>query len=289
MARQFGEVAEKLRRSTVRILTQSRSAQGSGSGVIWPADGTVITNAHVVNQGPAEIELWDGSLLKADVAECDSRRDLATLKINSRNATNPWPSLAWRDSTSLHSGEPVIAIGNPLGFVGALTTGTVRACGPVRGWDERNWVQASIRLAPGNSGGPLADSDGRLVGINTMVISSRGGSLGLAVPSDAVVDFLRHGPRPSLGVVIRQVESPPGRTALLVLDVTSNSPADNASLKTGDLLISANGRQLGSAGDLGTAIDKATGSVLKLGFLRGDRRAEREVAIALPASRREVY
>jgi len=281
MPGRLGEVAEQLRRSTVRILTEARNAQGSGSGVIWTADGTVVTNAHVVS-GSAQVELWDGTALTAELAERDPRRDLATLRVQARNL----PALVWRDSTSLRPGEPVIAIGNPLGFVGALTTGTIRACGPVRGWDDRRWVQAAIRLAPGNSGGPLADSEGRIVGINTMVVSGRGGVLGLAVPSDTVADFLRRGARPSLGVVIRQVASPPGRTALLVLDVTSNSPAEYASLKTGDLLVSANGRKLGSANDLGNAIDDASGDVLRLGFLRGDRLAEREVAIALPASRR---
>jgi serine protease Do len=284
MSRQFGEVGEQLRRSTVRILTNARSLQGSGSGVLWTADGTVMTNAHVVGGGSADVEFWDGSTVTAEVAERDPRRDLAQLKLPGAHAS--WPVLAWRDSASLRPGEPVIAVGNPLGFVGALTTGTVRACGPVRGWDDRNWVQASIRLAPGNSGGPLADADGRIVGINTMVVSGRGGALGLAVPSDMVVDFLRRGARPSLGIIVRQVESPPGRTALLVLDVTSNSPAETASLKTGDLLISANGHQLVSASDLGSAIDSSTGDVLKLRFLRGDRRAQREVAIALPASRR---
>ena len=283
MPRRLGEVAEQVRRSTVRILSQSRGAQGSGSGVIWSSDGTVVTNAHVISD-KADVEFWDGTSLPAEVAERDPRRDLASLKLNSGNL----PALAWRESATLRPGEPVMAIGNPLGFIGALTTGVVRGCGPVRGWDERDWVQASIRLAPGNSGGPLADSEGRVVGINTLVVSSRGGPLALAVPSDTVADFLRRGARPALGVVVRPVANPPFRTALLVLDVASNSPADYASLKTGDLLISANGHEFGSANDLGTALDKSAGSVLKLRFLRGNRRAEREVSVALPGKSREA-
>jgi len=283
MPRQFGEAAERLRRSTVRILTQGARSEGSGSGVIWSGDGTVVTNAHVV-QEKAKVELWDGTPLRADVVERDPRRDLARLKVDVVNL----PASSLRESASVQAGEEVMAIGNPLGFIGALTTGVVRGCGPVRGWDERDWIQASIRLAPGNSGGPLADSEGRVVGINTLVVSGRGGPLGLAVPSDTVADFLKRGARPALGVVVRPVANPPFRTALLVLDVASNSLADYASLKTGDLLISANGREFGSANDLGTALDISAGNVLKLRFLRGDRHVEREVSVALPGRRREM-
>ena len=127
-----------------------------------------------------------------------------------------------------------------------------------------------------------------MLGINTLVVSGRRGPLGLAVPSDAVADFLRRGPRPALGIVVRPVANPPFQTALLVLDVASNSLADNASLKTGDLLVSANGREFGSANDLGLALDESAGNVLKLRFLRGDRHAEREVSVALPGPRREA-
>ena len=282
-ARNLGEVAEQVRRSTVRILTSGRREQGSGSGVIWGRDGTVITNAHVARD-EAQVELWDGSRVSGAVTERDPGKDLARLRIPVAGLS----SLPWRDSTSLRTGETVLAIGNPLGFIGALTTGVVRGCGPVRGWDARHWVQAEIRLAPGNSGGPLADSDGRLIGINTLVVSSPAGALGLAIPGEAVADFLQHGPRPQLGVVVRPVANPPGKTSLLVLDVAANSPADCASIKTGDMLIAANGREFSSLNDLGAALDGSAGKVLRLHFLRGDRRTQREVAIALPAPRREA-
>jgi len=277
--RGFGEIGEKLRRSTVRILSGPfpgrGGEQGSGSGVIWSADGTVITNAHVVRDR-AQVELWDGSTVAATVAERDERRDLAKLKANVTNL----PVAPWRDSTSLRPGELVVAVGNPLGFVGALSTGVVHALGPVRGLGARTWVQAALRLAPGNSGGPLADAEGRVVGINTMVV---GGGLALAVPSNAVADFLRDGARPSLGVVVQPVAEG-NRGALLVLRVVPRSPAERASVLTGDLLIAANGRGFESVEDLGDAIDRSAGGVLKLRFLRGDRRSHREVAIALPQS-----
>jgi len=273
----FGEVAEKLRRSTVRILSGSHREQGSGSGVIWSADGTVITNAHVVGDR-AQVELWDGLTVPAAVAERDERRDLAKLKTNVANL----PAAQWRDSATLRPGELVVAVGNPLGFVGALSTGVVHASGPVRGLGARAWVQAAIRLAPGNSGGPLADAEGRVVGINTMVV---GGGLALAVPSNAVADFLRDGARPALGVIVQPLADG-NRGALLVLRVVPRSPADRASVLRGDLLIAANGRRFASVQDLGDAIDRSAGGVLKLRFLRGNRQLQREVAIALPESSR---
>lgn len=272
----FGEMAEKLRRSTVRVLSGTHGAEGSGSGVIWTAEGTVITNAHVALGDAARVELWDGRAIEARVAARDARADLAMLKLSVPDLS----AVAWRDSTSLRPGELVVAVGNPLGFVGALTTGVVHASGSVRGLGRRRWVQAAIRLAPGNSGGPLADAEGRVVGINTLVVA---GGVALAIPSDNVVEFLKRGNRPALGVVVRPVN-----VGLLVLEVIRNSPAENASLLIGDLLVSVNGRRIDSLDDLGDAIDKAAGALLKIGFFRGDRRREREVSVRLAASRAEA-
>ena len=277
----FGEVAEKLRRSTVQVLSGSRRAQGSGSGVIWTSDGTVITNAHVAMGDAARVELWDGRSVQASIAARDSRADLAVLKLGVPGL----PAVQWRGSTSLRPGELVVAVGNPLGFVGALTTGVVHAAGAVRGLGRRSWIQAAIRLAPGNSGGPLADAEGRVVGINTMIVP---GGVALAIPSDHVVDFLKRGSRPALGVVVRPVSERSRGVGLLVLEVVPDSPAENASLLIGDLLVSANGRRLESPDDLGDAIDGSTEGLLKIGFFRGDRHREREVSVRLGVSRAEA-
>ena len=277
----FGEVAEKLRRSTVQVVSESRETRGVGSGVIWAADGMVITNAHVASGAEARIQLWDGRTFHARVAARDARADLAMLRIQATGM----PAVAWRDSASLRPGELMVAVGNPLGFVGALTTGVVHASGSVRGLGRRRWVQAAIRLAPGNSGGPLADAAGRVVGINTMVVQ---GGLALAIPSDTVADFLKRGSRPSLGVVLRPVADRERGLGLLVLEVLANSPAETASLLIGDLLVSVNGRGLQSLDDLSDAIDESAGGVLRIGFLRGDRRREREVSVLLAAFRMEA-
>jgi serine protease Do len=165
-------------------------------------------------------------------------------------------------------------VGNPLGFVGALTTGVVHGAGPIRGLGRRTWVHAAIRLAPGNSGGPLADAAGRVIGVNTMVVA---GGLALAIPSERVVRFLEQGSRPTLGIAIRPVEE-----GLLVLQVNPNSAAERASLMAGDLLLGL------TPDDLSEAIGEAAGSVLRLQFRRGGRRVQREVAIAVPVPRREA-
>jgi len=264
----FGEVAERLRRSTVHI-----HGGGSGSGVIWSAEGLIVTNAHVARDDRAVVETWDGRKLPAELKSLDHRRDLATMQVDAAAL----PAATAGDSDALRPGELVMAVGNPLGFTGALSTGVVHAVGPLGGLGRRSWVQADVRLLPGNSGGPLADARGRVVGINTMIA----GGLALAVPSNTVADFLRRGPSDiSLGVVVQPI--PEG---LLVLRVMPGSAAEQASLLTGDLLVGAGGREFRSPDDLSDALDRNVGRALEVSFLRGERRSVRQVTVRLPARR----
>lgn len=276
----YGEVAETLRRSTVQVKVRGRRQEaGSGSGVIWSPDGLIVTNAHVI-QGPrVSVELWDGSSLPATVTSRDPRRDLATLRVEAAGL----PAAIAGDSGALRPGELVMAIGNPLGFIGALTTGVVHALGPLPQAGRQSWVQAAVRLAPGNSGGPLADAAGRVIGINTMIVNTRQGGLALAVPSNTVRRFLREGPSTRLGVTLRPVEVPQG-PALLVLEVEPGSAAERASLLIGDVLLGANGRRFRSYEDLADVLD--AGGLLRLEFLRGDRRSAREVTVQLAGGQR---
>jgi len=265
----FGEVAEKLRRSTVQVISgNDRAPRGSGSGIIWDANGTVITNAHVAGEERVRVELWDGRSLSAEVVARDAYADLVRLRVGAPQLV----SAPWRGSSSLRAGELAVAIGNPLGFVGALTTGVVHGSGPMRGLGRRRWVHAAIRLAPGNSGGPLADAAGRVIGVNTMVVA---GGLALAIPSELVVRFLERGSRPTLGIAIQPV-----REGLLVVQVNPNSVAERASLMVGDVLMGV------TMDDLSEAIDAAAGSVLKLQFRRGGRSINRQVSVAVPGPRR---
>ncbi|MGE5645524.1 MAG: S1C family serine protease [Acidobacteriota bacterium] len=276
----FGEIAEKLRRSTVHL----RIGAGTGSGVIWNADGLIVTNAHVARADRAVVELWDGRHFTAALEERDTRRDLASLRIeNAGGLAAATPG----DSSALRPGELVIAVGNPLGFTGALSTGVVHALGPLRGVSARTWVQADVRLLPGNSGGPLADARGRVIGINTMIA----GRLALAVPSNTVAEFLRRGASGvQLGVVIQPVpvDFEGGRLGLLVLKIVPGSAAAAASLLPGDLLLGLAGRAFRAPDDLAEALEASGGGVLALDFLRGDRSTVRHVTVRLEPARAAV-
>jgi serine protease Do len=272
----FGEVAEKLRRSTVLIEAGGR---GTGSGTIWQRDGLIVTNAHVVRGSRSRVQLWDGREFEAEAAARDPRLDLAALRISA----NELPEAEAADSAQLRPGELAIAIGNPLGFVGALTTGVIHAVGPLRGFGSRPWVQASVPLAPGNSGGPLADAHGRVIGINTMVA----GRVALAIPSNSVSEFLFAGPRDAwLGVSLQSVRVPrrEGRQlGLLILEVEPGSPAAHASLLPGDILLGTSEGAFGSLDDLARSLAGNAPRLLRLEFLRGDYSHIRRVTVQLGA------
>jgi len=286
--RDFGEIAEKLRRSTVLVLPGER---GNGSGVIWSTDGVIITNAHVARASQMRIQLWDGREFDAALVSRDTRRDLAELRISATNL----PAVTTADSAHVRPGELAIAIGNPLGFVGALTTGVIHAVGPMvgplggslRGFGSQPWVQADVRLAPGNSGGPLADASGRVIGINTMVA----GRLALAVPSNAVTHFLASDPIDAwLGVSVAPVRVPrPGSRAksfgLVLLEVEPDSPAANASLLPGDILLGTDEKSFSSLEDLSTSLQGKGPRLLRLAFLRGNYERFRRVTVQLGGQR----
>ena len=276
MGASLGEVIEKLRRSTVQVRAHRN---GSGSGVIWSAAGSIVTNAHVVEHagrtGAAEVELWDGRRLRAKITKKDRRRDLAMLQVEALEL----PAVSIGDSNALRTGEFVIAVGNPLGFTGAASTGVVHHLKP------DSWVVSQLRLAPGNSGGPLANARGEVVGINTMI----GGGLAFAIPSQAVVDFLQTASsrQTGLGVVVRPVlvESAGRQLGMIVLEVIPDSPADRASILQGDILVGVGGKTFRSVQDLGHAIYENSGGVLELRFRRGANKNIRTVTTQMnPAS-----
>jgi serine protease Do len=269
----LGEIAEQLRRATVLIHSENR---GDGSGIIWSSDGSIVTNAHVVRGSRASIQLWDNRKFEATIASRDSRRDLAALRIVARDL----PAVSVADSSQIRPGQVVIAIGNPLGFVGALSTGVIHAVGPLRGIGSQHWVQAGVRLAPGNSGGPLADAHGRVIGVNTMVA----GGLALAIPSNAVRDFLARGaPDAWLGVTVHPVvpHGAGGGSAfgLVLLKVEQDSPAASASLLPGDILLGTEEKSFASVDDLAEALEGRGPRLVRFKFLRGDYQSIRRVTV----------
>jgi serine protease Do len=180
LAAELEALGALVRRSTVQVLT---SDSGGGSGIIWRADGLILTNAHVARGQRATVRLWDGERFEARVVRHDPRRDLAALAVDARSL----PAAAIGESQVLKPGELVLAIGSPWGVPGVLALGIVHAGCPNGDDEGPRHVRADVRLAPGNSGGPLADTDGRVVGINTMIA----GGLAIAVSTGEAAAFLR--------------------------------------------------------------------------------------------------
>jgi serine protease Do len=286
LAASAAAVAGALRAVTVAVRADrlGRGAAG-GSGLVWTADGTVVTNAHVVRGDRAAVHTADGRRLDARVVRRDDARDLAELRVGARDLA----AADVGDSDALRPGEVVLALGHPLGVPNALSMGIVHSVGPhptrLPG-DRRRWVQADVRLAPGNSGGPLADARGRVVGVNSMIVAG----LALAVPSRAVARFLAGAAaRPRLGVTTRPaaVRGPDGAPALglAVVHVAPGGSADDAGLRLGDVLVGAAGRAFVHPGELAALVaDAAVGDRVALDVLRAGRPHRRAVTLRAGAA-----
>ncbi len=270
---------EQLRRATVTVLA---GGWGRGSGVIRSPEA-IVTNAHVIGgESQVQVELWDGRCLPARVRARHRARDLAALSFDGRDEL---PPACFGNSDAVRPGEWVLAIGAPFGVAGAWSRGIVHGRGAL-GEDGQEWIQADLRLAPGNSGGPLATMDGEVIGINTMIA----GGLALAIPGNDVLRFLEHpeegGASARLGVVLEPVRvGLPGPGAplplgLRILQIDADSPAALASLAVGDILIAVNGSGFRSPLDLRRAIQRCEG-VLQLSFVRGSSLTARKTRVLL--------
>lgn len=271
-----GRIAESLRRSTVQIRGSQAQIEGCGSGIVLN-ERRILTNAHVVSGENLTVETWDGRSQRAKITKVDRARDLAVLVTEGLDA--PPAILA---AVEPKPGQPVIAVGNPLGFVGAVSTGFVYRLGGLRGLGSRRWIQADVRLAPGNSGGPLADINGHVLGVNTMVVAG----LALSIPAAAAQVFLSNpASQGVLGAVLRLImlRAPrhPVRPALMILELTQGGAADRASLLPGDILLNANGHSLHSPDDLSLALSAGT---VHLEFHRAGNSRVRRVTVQLTAA-----
>ena len=276
-------VAVRLRQSTaaVRVGAGRRSAPiGQGAAVVWSADGLLLTNAHVARTADVLIDLPDERRLAGRVVARDARADLAAVRVDP--GAIPLVAAPLGSSTDLRPGQLVVAFGHPLGIANSLTVGILHGLRSpfgrqLRGGEAPPLLCADIRLAPGNSGGPMADASGRVVGLNTLI--ARG--LGFAVPTDRASRFVDSlAPRPRLGLTVRSVrvrgrdDAEPG-SALLVLEVAPGLPADVAGLLPGDVLFAFDGHVLAVPDDLAAALAAAPGAAHELTIGRGGRRTTR--------------
>jgi serine protease Do len=267
----LSEVADRVRRSTVQVEGRGR---GAGSGVVWRADGLVFTNAPVLRGGGgAQVSLSGGRRLRATVAAVDRQLDLALLQTDARDL----PAANIGDSDALRVGELVFAVGSPYGHPGVVTVGIVHS------GETRRWIQSDVRLAPGNSGGPLADAEGRVIGINTMVVNR----LGLSIPSNIVDRFVARRGRPArrLGVTVQPVDA--GGFGLLILEIEPGGPAHNAGLRVGDVLTGVAGTRFQAPFDLALSLE-AAGRGIVFNVLRGGQPINSQVDFELQPVGAEV-
>lgn len=271
---------------------RDQESGGVGSGVLVSREGHALTNSHVVGgQNRVFVTTHDGDALDAEVVGDDPATDLALLRVAARDL----PAASLGESAALQVGQLVVAVGNPYGFQSTVTTGVVSAQGrSLRSQQGRlieNVVQHTAPLNPGNSGGPLVDSLGRVVGINTAIIVMAQG-LGFAVPADTarwvVGEVLAHGRvrRPKLGLSLTM--RPVGRelarrldllveTAVEVAGVERAGAAGRAGIQPGDLVVGIDGRIVAGLDDVHRLLLRAGGEAVTLSVVRGARQFDVEV------------
>lgn len=241
-------------------MPQQRMPQqrGIGSGVIITKDGYILTNNHVVDGADeVKVALQDGSEFTAKVIGRDPKSDVAVIKIDARDL----PAVPMADSEKVEVGDVVLAIGNPFGIGQTVTTGIVSATGRggAVGLDYEDFIQTDAAINPGNSGGALVDADGRLIGINTAILSRSGGNqgIGFAIPvnlaRDVMGSLVRDGrvTRGYAGMWIQDVTPALAKqfnlkenTGALVSDIAPKSPAEKAGLESGDVIVEFNGKKV---------------------------------------------
>tara|TARA_Y100000994_G_scaffold244772_2_gene245197 strand:- start:548 stop:1570 length:1023 start_codon:yes stop_codon:yes gene_type:complete len=240
--------SQQSRRKFNSLFNRSGQIKTSlGSGVILSSDGYILTNQHVVGDNTLRVitELYDGRKFNAQLVGIDKGTDLAVLKIE--DSDNSFPSIEIEDSDKIMIGDIVLAIGNPYGLGQSVSMGIVSATGREFDNPYSNYIQTDASINRGNSGGALIDSEGRLIGINTLIRSSSGGSegIGLAIPStnalEIISDLIQYGEvrRGWLGFSIdRQALIRKGK--LVISEVVDSGPASNGGLKKNDSLNTIN-------------------------------------------------
>ena len=268
--------------------------RGLGSGFIITADGIILTNAHVVAEASEiTVKLTDRREFEAKVLGVDKRTDIAVLKIEAKNL----PAVKIGHASELKVGEWVAAIGSPFGFENTITSGIVSA--KARALPDENYVpfiQTDVAANPGNSGGPLFNMDGEVIGINSQIFSRTGGFMGLsfAIPIDVAIqvkdDLVRDGKvtRGRIGVQIQDVNQAlansfglPKPQGALISGVEPGSPAEKAGLKSGDVVLGVNGKEINQLSELSGAIAATKpGNNARLQVWRDGKKRDVDVKVA---------
>jgi serine protease Do len=277
----IADLVERARPSVVQVRSGGR---GNGTGVIWRSNGAILTNDHVVAHanGRIQVQLTDGRILDASVGARNADLDLALLQV----AADDLPAAAVGDSSRLRVGELVFAVGHPWGQPWVVTAGIVSGLGevPVRDRDggmgsgerKAQYVRSDVRLAPGNSGGPLLNARGEVVGINAMIF---GGDLAVAIPSHVASEWTVEPSRGRtyLGASVQAAPFPkPIRrgawtnrsSALLVTEVAPDGPAARAGLRMGDMLLDTAGAPIETIEALRDALTQHAARVVRMYMLR---------------------
>ena len=270
--------------------------QGLGSGVIVSTDGYILTNYHVVNGADViKVTLSDGRELTAKVIGTDDKSDLAVIKVDAKDL----PAITFSDSEKVEVGDRVLAIGNPFGIGQTVTSGMVSGLGRVQEELDlayQNFIQTDAAINPGNSGGALVDVQGRLVGINTAILSRTGGfqGIGFAIPANwarsVMEQLVGNGKvvRGFLGVKMEQELTPqladsfklPSHDGALVSEVVSGSPAEKAGLKGGDVVTKFNGKKITDNRGLRFAVAAITpGTEVSLQVYRDGKPVELKIKV----------
>lgn len=317
----FAPVAERVSRSVVSIDVESRHrmpimplhlfggpkldppqilSQSRGSGVVLRADGYVLTNHHVVDGAAAiRVRVPDGRAFPAQVVGTDPLTDLAVLRVDAADLV----PVRFAAAEDVRVGEWVLAVGAPYGLDASVTTGVVSAIGRsgMRNADTDDFIQTDASIHPGNSGGPLVNARGEVIGINTMVLGL-GGGIGFAVSADTarhvasqIIDRGRV-ERSWLGVRAQELTpelaaeiATAGTRGALIAEVVPNSPAARAGIRPGDVVRQVDDRPIASARDLVRSVQwRPVGAVLRLRITRDGREHERTVTTAAHPSMRPV-
>jgi len=282
-------------------LPQERIQSSLGSGVIISADGVIVTNTHVVKGGTdtqIRVALSDKREYDARIVAQDERTDLAVLKIE--KGGNDFPFLQFADSDELEVGDLVLAIGNPFGVGQTVTSGIISALArtEMAQSETQVFLQTDAAINPGNSGGALVDMNGRLIGINTMIFSQSGGSVGIgfAIPSNLVRFYAdnavagRKIERPWLGAQLETVTREMAGTLKLdrisgavVVRLTNNSPAAKAGLQLGDVIVKVDDFDVGDSHSVHYRLTtRGVGNRARLEVIRNGQHMPVDVAL-LPA------